>query len=88
MPFFATEPDEETSATSVNPPAPPTELPIGMGTDQGADDDPPLSIAEKRDGEPVLDPDGDGTLSVDEANVLLGGEQGTTGESDTDNGAG
>ncbi len=83
-------PLENEDAAMLDPkssPVPPqSELPSGMNTGQGADDDPSLSIADKHDGEPDLDPDGDGKLTVDEANVLLGGEKGTTGESQaTDN---
>lgn len=46
----------------------------GMRTGQGADDEPEMTIGDKYGTDPAPDPDGDGTLSVDEAEEMLGGD--------------
>ena len=52
------------------PPSAP-EQESGMATGTGADDEPEMTIADKADAPP--DPDGDGSLTLDEAKTLLGG---------------
>jgi hypothetical protein len=44
-----------------------------METGHGADDEPEMAIGDKYGGDDVPDPDGDGRLTIAEAEELLGG---------------
>lgn len=53
----------------------PPEIDGAMRTGQGADDDLEMTVGDKHAGEVLPDPDGDGRLSVHEAETLLGGDE-------------
>lgn len=53
----------------------PPEIDGAMRTGQGADDDLEMTVGDKHACEPLPDPDGDGRLSVHEAEMLLGGDE-------------
>lgn len=64
--------DEETQMrTPVTAPAEPMDG--AMRTGEGADDEPEMTIGDRHSGDPPLDTDGDGRLTVNEAEELLGG---------------
>jgi len=61
---------------TTNPQPASTDLDGAMRTGQGADDEPDMTIADKHTGDtPLPDPNGDGTLTLDEAAALLGDDQ-------------
>ena len=59
---------------AAGPPARAGEIETGMRTGQGADDEPTMTIGDRHAGEPVPDADGDGRLTVGEADAMLRGE--------------
>jgi hypothetical protein len=69
--------DEETQQQTRTPVTAQAEPMDGaMRTGEGADDEPEMTIGDKHTGDPPLDTDGDGKLTVDEAEELLGGSGG------------
>jgi ferritin-like metal-binding protein YciE len=64
----------ETRDSEPQPEAPPADSAMASGSD----DEPEMTIADKHSGEIPPDPDGDGKLTVAEANRLLGGDKDTT----------
>lgn len=60
--------------SSATPYTPPTVIESAMETGSGADDEPEMTLGDKHMGEPPVDPDGDGVLTLEEANTLLGGK--------------